>query len=298
MRALGGCLERVGAPTRCRVRARVGQEFPFSANVTFFGPVDGGNCSFGVIPENVSPFLRVAAVGTPLYAGSEPCGRFIEIDTTGASCAAPPCDFTGERVVVMISDQLVSAAPDLDLSEVAFAQIAHVDEGILLNVHWRYVPGTHAGHIELHHTPGINPNFIHFVLQKHNFGIAEVWVRDAVDPTWHSAARDSANQWSVTTGQTFVAPLSIRLTDVEGRTLTSIDAVGSLAPSSVHDLGVQFGPLALVSTGLLAGPLTALAMAALGGFALRRRRGLTSMRASAIPDTHDVLTSDSAVCRD
>lgn len=249
------------------------QEFPSSADVTFFAPVGGGNCSFKEIPLEVSPFLRVAAVGTPLYAGSEPCGRFIEIDTTGASCAAPPCEFTGDRVVVMISDQLVSSAPDLDLSEVAFAEIAHVDEGVLHDVRWRYVPGTHLGDIELHNTEGSDPFFIHFVLQKHNLGISEVSVRDSVDPTWHVAARDSANQWSVDTGQAFQAPLSIQITDLTGRTVTAIAAVGSLAPSAVFDLGVQVGAPAVVPTGLFAAFVMALASAALGSDAIRRGRG-------------------------
>jgi hypothetical protein len=249
------------------------QNFPFTADVSFYSPIAGGNCSFGVIPGDTSPFLRVTAVGTPLYANSEPCGRFIEIDTTAASCAAPPCDFTGNRVVVMISDQLPSASPDLDLSENAFAEIAHVDEGILLGVHWRYVPGTHSGNIELHNTPGINSSFIHFVIQKHNLGITEVSVRDAVDPIWHPAARDSANQWSVSTGQEFQPPLSIQITDVNGGVVTAIDLVDSLAPSTVHDLGVQFEVPAVVPTGLLAGLIGALTMAAFGTLEIRRRRG-------------------------
>jgi hypothetical protein len=251
------------------------QNFPFTADVTFYGPVAGGNCSFGVIPSGTSPFLRITAVGTPLYADSEPCGRFIEIDTTTASCAAPPCDFTGNRVVVMISDQLPAVSPDLDLSENAFSEIAHVDEGILLNVRWRYVPGTHSGDIELHNTPGITPFFIHFVIQKHNLGITEVSVRDAVDPTWHPATRDSANQWSVSTGQEFQPPLSIQITDVNGRMVTATDVVNSLAPSTKHDLGVQFDVSAAVPTGLLAGLIGALTMVAFGILEIRRRRGRT-----------------------
>jgi len=260
------------------------QEFPYTADVTFFGPVDGGNCSFGVIPTGVSPFLRVAAVGTPIYAGSEPCGRFIEIDTTGASCAAPPCDFTGDRVVVMISDQLVSPAPDLDLSEVAFAQIAHVDEGVLHDVQWRYVPGTHTSDIELHNTEGSEPFFIHFVLHKHNLGISGVSVRDAVDPTWHTAVRDSANQWSVDTGQAFQAPLSIQITDVTGHTVTALDAVGSLAPSAVYDLGVQVGAPPAVPTSRPAALMVTLVTAALAIVAVRRDRRLRSQAAKVFAD--------------
>lgn len=253
--------------------AATAQESPFRADATFFVPLEIGHCSFGAIPSDASPFLRVAALGTPLYAGSEPCGRFIEIDTTGASCVAPPCDFTGERVVAMVSDQLVSTEPDLDLSEVAFAAIAHVDEGVLLNVRWRYVKGTHEGSVELHTTPGINPNFIHFVLQKHNLGITTVSVRDSVDPTWHPAVRDLANQWSVSTGQTFLPPLSVRITDVAGRRVTALDAVDSLTPSATHDLGVQLGAPTVASTSDLARALAALTMAAMGRWILRRRAG-------------------------
>ena len=249
------------------------QTFPFTApNTTFYGPIDGGNCSFGVIPSAVSPFVKIVAAGTPLYADSSPCGRFIELDTSTATCAAPPCDFTGNRVVVMISDQLPSAFPSLDLSIEAFAELAHVDEGLLHDVRWRYVPGTHVGNMELHHTVGINPFFIHFVIEKHNLGITQGAVRDAVDPTWHPAARDSANQWSVSTGQEFRAPLSIQVTDVNGRTVTATDAVTSLAPSAAFVLGVQLNVATAVPTGALSGPLAALAIAVLGAFGGWQRR--------------------------
>jgi len=248
------------------------QSFPFTADATYYGPIDGGNCSFGVIESAVSPFLKIAAVGTPLYANSAPCGRFIEIDTSGATCAAPPCDFTGNRVVVMISDQLPSASPNLDLSELAFAQIANIDEGLLLNVRWRYVPGDHVGNIELHNTIGINPHFVHFVLQKHNLGITQVTVRDAVDPTWHAAVRDSANQWSVSTGQEFQPPLSVRITDIDGRVVTATDAVNSIAPSAVFDLGVQLNPPVAIPIGPLPGPVAALFLAILGSFRLCWRK--------------------------
>ena len=255
--------------------AATAQEFPFRADTTFFIPLEIGHCSFSAIPSDASPSLRVAALGTPLYAGSEPCGRFIEIDTTGASCVAPPCDFTGERVVAMVSDELVSTEPDLDLSESAFAAIAHVDEGVLLNVRWRYVEGTHEGAVELRTTPGINPNFIHFVLEKHNLGITTVSVRDAVDPTWHPAVRDLANQWSVSTGQAFLPPLSVRITDVAGRRVTAFDAVDSLTPSVTHDLGVQLGAPTVASMGDLARALGTLTMAVIGGWILRRRASST-----------------------
>jgi hypothetical protein len=225
-----------------------------------------------VIPDAVSPFLKIAAVGTPLYADSSPCGRFIEIDTSTATCAAPPCDFTGRRVVVMISDQLPSAFPNLDLSEVAFAEISNVDEGLLLSVRWRYVPGDHVGNIELQNTTGINPFFIHFVLYKHNLGITQVAVRDAVDPTWHAAARDSANQWSVSTGQEFEPPLSIRVTDVDGRVVMATDAVTSLAPSAAFDLGVQLNAPVAVPTPTLVGPIAALILGVLGTLYLGRHR--------------------------
>lgn len=248
-----------------------GQSFPFTGDATYYGPIDGGNCSFGVIPSAVSPFLKIVAFGTPIYADSSPCGRFIEIDTSTATCAAPPCDFTGDRVVVMVSDQLPSGSPNLDLSLPAFTELAHPDEGLLLGVRWRYVPGDHAGDIELHNTVGINPFFIHFVLQKHNFGITAVSVRDAVDPTWHVASRDIANQWSVSTGQTFQAPLSVRIKDVNGTVVTATDAVTSLAPSAVFDLGVQFNEPAAVPSGSLAGPLSVLTIGWLGTTWLRRR---------------------------
>ena len=227
-------------------------------NTTYYGPIDGGNCSFGIIEGSVSPFSKIVAVGTPLYGDSSPCGRFIELDTSTATCAAPPCDFTGARTVVMISDQLPSAEANLDLSIEAFTQIAHPDEGLLHGVRWRYVPGTHAGNMQLHNTVGINSFFIHFVIQRHNLGITQVTVRDALDPTWHVAARDSANQWSVSTGQEFQAPLSIQITDINGRTVTVTDAVTSLAPSAVFDLGVQLQAPATVPMGGLAGPLAAL----------------------------------------
>ena len=255
------------------------QTFPFTADATFYGPVAGGNCSFGVIESEASPFLRITAVGTPLYADSSPCGRFIEIDTTDASCAAPPCDLTGDRVVVMISDQLPEPVANLDLSELAFSELADVDEGVLLDVRWRYVHGTHTGTIELHNTVGVNPFFIHFVLQKHNLGITEVQVRDAIDPTWHAAVRDSANQWSVTTGQEFQPPLSIQIKDLSGQTLEATNAVGSLAPGAVFDLGVQSAAPQQVPTGPYASPLAALLIAASSALRGRRPRRLASGQA-------------------
>ena len=256
-------LARVGAAVLAAGTASA-EVFPFTAEVTtYYGPVDGGNCSFGVIEGAVSPFSKVVALGTPLYEDSYPCGRFIEIDTSTASCAVPPCDFTGERVVVMVSDHLPAPSPSLDLSIEAFVEIAHPDEGLLHDVRWRYVPGNHEGNMQLHNTVGINPFFIHFVIQKHNLGITEVSVRDAIDPTWHVASRDAANQWAVTTGQTFEAPLSVRVTDVNGRTATATDVVTSLSPSAVFDLGVQLAPPSAVPAGGWVGPLVVLAVALL-----------------------------------
>lgn len=254
--------------------AMVAQTFPFTADATYYSAIDAGNCSFGTIGSGVSPFRRIVAVGTPLYDGSAACGRFIEIDTTDATCPGPPCNFTGSRVVVMVSDQLPSASPNLDLSEPAFGDLAPLVAGVLENVRWRYVPGEHAGNIELHTTASINSFFLHFVLHDHNLGITQVEVRDALDPTWYSAARDTANQWSVSLGQQFQAPLSVRVTDVDGGVVTSIDTFAAIAPSAIFDLGVQLAPAPSVPSGDVAGPVAIVCLAAVGGGAVlwvRRR---------------------------
>lgn len=251
------------------------QTFPFAAQATWYEGIDGGNCSFGTIDTVDVPFGLIAAVGSPLYADSAACGRFIEIDTTGATCPGPPCGFTGERVVVMISDQLFSAQPDLDLSNAAFGALADPVAGLLQNVHWRFVPGTHPGNIQLVSTAGMNPWFLHFVLHDHNLGITQVEIRDAGSPVWRVATRDSANQWAVTSsGGAFVAPLSVRVTDVDGGVVTAIDAVGSLAANTSHDLGVQMATPIAVPSGSLVGPLAAALLAAAGsGVLWRRSRG-------------------------
>lgn len=250
------------------------QSFPFTAHATWYEGIDGGNCSFGAIDTVGVPFGLIAAVGTPLYADSAVCGRFIEIDAGDATCPGPPCGFTGNRVVVMISDQLFSTQPDLDLSEAAFGELAAPVAGLLQNVHWRFVPGTHPGNIQFVATPGMNPWFLHFVLHDHNLGIAQVEVRDAGGPIWLAATRDSANQWAVaSTGNAFVAPLSVRVTDVEGGVLTAIDAVGSLASNATHDLGVQMATPALVPAGSLVAPLAAALLAAAGSVVLWKRTG-------------------------
>ncbi len=248
------------------------QSFPFTAHATWYEGIDGGNCSFGTIDTVGVPFGLIAAVGTPLYADSAACGRFIEIDAGAATCPGPPCGFTGNRVVVMISDQLFSTQPDLDLSEAAFGELAAPAAGLLQNVHWRFVTGSHAGNIQFVSTSGMNPWFLHFVLHDHNLGIAQVEVRDASGPTWRAATRDSANQWAVaSTGNAFVAPLSVRVTDIDGGVLTSTDAVGSLASNATHDLGVQTTTPVLVPSGSLVGPLAAALLTAAGSVVLWRR---------------------------
>ncbi len=248
------------------------QSFPFTADVLFYTTIDSGACSFGVIQTSVAPFGLIAAADSAIFGGSAACGRFIEIDTAGATCPAPPCGFTGSRVLAMISDTTPETPPLFDLAQAAFEVLAPASEGRLDDVGWRYVPGTHAGNIRVESTASSNSFFYEFVIFDHNLGITQVEIRSSGSSTWQTASRNTANHFSVTGGAPLATPLSIRLTDIEGGVTTAIDVILSVNGAASADLGVQMQTGTPVPAGPVVGHLLAVALAVGGTVVLRRAR--------------------------
>jgi expansin (peptidoglycan-binding protein) len=182
------------------------------------------------------PGAMVTAVAEYLWAGSAVCGRCARV--------------TGPlgTVTVEITD-LCPAGPNpewcagdaahLDLSEAAFAAVADPVRGVTY-VDWEIVECPVSGDVTLMNKDGINPWWYAVFAFDLGQGVTSLEIKDdSPGAIWRPAVRQSYNAFVLQSSTALDPPLSVRLTGVAGGVITGTDAVGSLDPLALWDLGKQ-----------------------------------------------------------
>lgn len=208
-----------------------------------------GNCSFGT-PD--WPFT--VALPTWAYDGGRPCGAFVELSSVGATGVSSPGTCTDNTTVIaMVTDQCPEASNPqwcgpsqngvmhFDLSDNTFDELFVPACGAVQGFGWRWVERPDNSTISIASSSGSNPYWFSFTVRAHRYALVAAEVRDASpNAMWLSLPRASWNEWIAQNNSGWVAPLSIRLTDVHGQQVTLTDVVTSVAPSTVFTSTVQF----------------------------------------------------------
>ncbi len=97
----------------------------------------------------------------------------------------------------------------------------------------------------------------HGVEATEDGSLLAVEIKDSAEPQWRLAERQPYNAFVVTGGGALTLPLSVRLTDVVGNTVTATDLVTDLNDGSLFDVAEQFPACAVFEDGFESGKLSA-----------------------------------------
>jgi len=262
------------------------QAGPFTSVATVYGSGDGGNCGYGTVETSTIPFGRIVAVGGDDWNLGQGCGRFIEIDTSAATCpGVGPCNFGAGPVIARVVDRCPECTDHhIDLSTIAWnAATNNGTPTLLSNVSWKWVYGDFPGNMQLEIRTGSSAFWLGVIPRDFNVGIQTLELRSSGSAVWQAMPQE-LNLGYFTWDQSIlplVAPLSIRVTDINGAVYVATDAVTAF--SGTHDLGLQLAPPAVVPALF---PVAALGLLG-GGLAvgLRRFRTVSSSPGEEVPES-------------
>jgi expansin (peptidoglycan-binding protein) len=173
-----------------------------TGEATYYTEADGsGNCSFDPIPGD----LMVGAMNHVDYADAALCGAFVAI-------SGPHGD-----IMVRIVDQCPEClAGDIDLSPLAFSQIADLSSG-RVPISWRIVSPDISGPIRYRIKEGSNQWWTAVQIRNHRNPITSVEYR-APSGQFVALPRADYNYFVAESGLG-VGPYSFRVTDTYGNVL-------------------------------------------------------------------------------
>jgi hypothetical protein len=223
----------------------------FAGKLTYYGGnPDGGACGFDLPVHYVdSSYVDYyAAAGANIFKDGKNCGMVVEIsnparfDTDNADC------ITNENTIVrvMIADSCPGCDSNhLDLSPIPFAGL--VGPGLsntcgTLTADMRFVAGNLSGTIGIQNKEQATAYWYGVRIYGHNLPIASVAFKSSGSSTWIPAIKsDGPSFYKLEgSGYTLIAPLSVKLTDVNGGVITAIDVITYFTADMVFDTGIQF----------------------------------------------------------
>jgi expansin (peptidoglycan-binding protein) len=115
----------------------------------------------------------------------------------------------------------------IDLSQAAFLQIGTAQEGYLGTgngapvgqISWKYIPCPETTNVSFVVKSGSNQYWAQLLVMGHSEPIASLDVY--VNGSWQAATRESYNDWQVGSGNIGPGPWQVRVTDVNGATITA-----------------------------------------------------------------------------
>ncbi len=189
---------------------------------TFYDLGEGtGNCSLPVPADDL-----FVALGESEYSGAAACGSYL--DVTGPK----------GKVRVKVIDSCPPCEPGhIDLSRTAFGRIADHVTGIV-PISYRSVadPPT-PGPLTVRFDKGANPWWFALVVDNHGNALQSVEAK-AGRGAFRRASRQKHNVW-VIEGGAGTGPVTVKITDVYGRTVTGSGITQS--PGKIQSLSGAFG---------------------------------------------------------
>lgn len=176
----------------------------FSGTATFFNSNGTGYCGMPIKTDS----MYIVALNTEMYNASKACGSCMEVTGNKGS------------VVVMVEDVCPDCPPgQLDLSRVAFSEIAGIDAGIA-DVTWRNVPCPVSGGIRYFFSNGSNPYYIDLQIRNTRYAVASVEMKNN-GGNFTVMQRQNYNSFTLTPAITPAeSPFGIRVTDIAGNVIT------------------------------------------------------------------------------
>ena len=173
-----------------------------TGEATYYNEADGGgNCSFDPTPQD----LMVGAMNHTDYAGSAICGAYVELTGPNAT------------ITIRIVDQCPEGpAGDIDLSPLAFAQIAELSAG-RVPISWRIVSPDISGPIRYRFKEGSSQWWTAVQIRNHRNPIAKFeYLKNG---QFKAVPRESYNYFVESSGMG-PGPYTFRVTDSYGNLLT------------------------------------------------------------------------------
>lgn len=182
-------------------RVACGEEPTRRGEATFYDFADGsGACGFPATND-----LMVGAMNAPDFAGSAPCGACAQV--------VGPAGEVTIRVVDLCPE---CPRGNIDLSPEAFALIAPLEQG-RVPISWRYVSCDVAGPVKYHFKDGSNQWWTAIQLRNIRYAVSTLEVEKGGELV--ALPRLSYNYFVAENG-VGPGPLTLRVTDVHGATLT------------------------------------------------------------------------------
>jgi expansin (peptidoglycan-binding protein) len=209
-----------GAERSLAGQSSAGQTGTVSGAATHYVLTSLPNCSYPSPPAND----RFVALSPSEYDGAAACGGYLTVTGPDGS------------VTVQVIDQCPEcAAGHIDLSEPAFAELAPLSAG-LINVHYQFLADPRLpGPITMEVKSGSSQYWLALLADNTGNPLASVQVETA-SGGWLSLARANYNYWVAQSGAG-TGPFTVRLTDVEGNSVTVHDV--ALDPGAVQSTGVS-----------------------------------------------------------
>ena len=217
--ALLACLLRSPARAGADGPACAGYIEVDAAQATFYTPGTLDACELPVAPGE-----HIAAVSTPDFDGSAPCGRCLAV--TGP---------LGTVLVRVVEECPTCGAGNLDLDPDAFAQIADPSDGIAA-VSYTSTECPVTGPIELYVSEQSNDFYAQVQIRNHRYGVASV---EAYSGGGWVVLPRSTDNYFVFSGSV-PDPLVLRVADIHGDVLTEPGI--PFSPGSLQAGTGQFAP--------------------------------------------------------
>jgi expansin (peptidoglycan-binding protein) len=158
--------------------------FGAEGTATRYSDTGIGMCGF---PPH-APGAMVAALNAPQWEGAAHCGECLEVSGPLGT------------VTVKVTNQCPGcAAGDLDLDDVAFAQIAPLSGGPV-QISWNRVDCEVDGNLQTRVLQGGSAWFLILQADQHRHGIASAQARFDPEGEWRPLARSDSNAFTLATG--------------------------------------------------------------------------------------------------
>lgn len=170
----------------------------YKGTATYYTYTGIGACGTKIKTDS----LYMVALPTAMYDGSNACGSCMEI--------------TGDlgKVTVTVADLCPDCnSTNLDLSQIAFAQIGNPISGII-NVKWKKVDCPITGNIKYLVSNSSNPWYIDLNVRNMRYAVKKVEFKGYGSSTYTDMARQTYNSFTYASGSQVTVPITFRVTSI------------------------------------------------------------------------------------
>lgn len=222
-----------------------------SGKATYYGGNVAGNaCGYNSLNTGSFPWGFSAACGGTVFDSGYGCGKCYRITCNGPYGDNPgcSCDSTTPSVIISCMDQCPECGDDhFDLNTESFERI--VAPGLAgtcgeIDITIERVACAYTGNIQIRAKTGTSAYWYGFHIDDitGNGNVKSVAIKSSGASSYDTTCDKSqgASFWICSGGFPITAPLSVRLTNAEGQTITCNNCITNLDASATFDFGSNF----------------------------------------------------------